>query len=289
VYLTGGNGTMEMALRLYQATRAASYEAFVIGVPKTIDNDLAITDHSPGYISAARFFAYALRDIGADNRALPGITVVEILGRNAGWLAAATLLARHQPDDAPHLIYLPERPLPFTQLAADVDRVYTKLGRAVVAVCEGQLDDRGEPFGADTRISGRAPLALNLAHVLSKRLSQALGVSVRSEKPGLLGRCCSALASHVDREEALACGRSAVRTAHAGSTGRMITLERKPGTGYECITGLAELADVAGQERLFPALWMATDPQGDMPAFRAWLQPLTGPVPPLPFLAGPCI
>jgi ATP-dependent phosphofructokinase / diphosphate-dependent phosphofructokinase len=284
VFLNGGNGTMELSLRLSETVRRSSYEAFVVGVPKTIDNDLAITDHSPGYASAARFFGYALRDIGADNRALPGITVVEILGRNAGWLAAATIQARHHPDDAPHLIYMPERPLPFDQLAADVEKCHARFGRAVIAICEGQLDDHGEPFGADTRASSRAPLALNLAHVLSQRLSKTLGLSARSEKPGLLGRSCSALVSDIDRSEALACGRAAVRAGLAGVTGKMITLERKPGAAYKCGTGLAELADVAAQERLFPRAWLPAQPTDDMPAFRAWLEPLTGPIPPIPLL-----
>jgi 6-phosphofructokinase len=286
IFLNGGNGTMELSLRLSQAIIKSSYEAFVVGVPKTIDNDLAITDHSPGYASAARFFAYALRDIGADNRALPGITVVEILGRNAGWLAAATIQARGHADDAPHLIYMPERPLAFDKLADDVERCYLRLGRAVVAVCEGQLDLKGEPFGADQRASSRAPLALNLAHVLSQRLSKALKVSARSEKPGLLGRSCSALVSEVDRAEAFACGRAAVRAGLAGIAGKMITLEREPGPAYECTTGLADLADVAAQERLFPRAWLPEEPTDDMPAFRAWIEPLTGGIPSLATLSG---
>jgi ATP-dependent phosphofructokinase / diphosphate-dependent phosphofructokinase len=286
IFLNGGNGTMELSLRLSQAIVDSSYEAFVVGVPKTIDNDLAITDHSPGYASAARFFAYAVRDIGADNRALPGITVVEILGRNAGWLAAATIQARCHPDDAPHLIYMPERPLPFDRLAEDVERCYLRLGRAVIAVCEGQLDEKGEPFGADSRASSRAPLALNLAHVLSQRLSKVLKVSARSEKPGLLGRSCSALVSEVDRTEAFGCGRAAVRAGLSGTLGKMITLERTPGPKYECTTGLADLADVAAQERLFPRAWLPVEPTHDMPAFRAWLEPLTGRISSLPLLGG---
>ncbi|HLK20778.1 MAG TPA: diphosphate--fructose-6-phosphate 1-phosphotransferase [Bryobacteraceae bacterium] len=284
VFLNGGNGTMELALRLSEAIRASSFEACVIGVPKTIDNDLAGTDHSPGYASAARFFGYAVRDIGADNRALPGITVVEILGRNAGWLAAATIQARCHPDDAPHLIYMPERRLPFEQLAADVEECHGRFGRAVIAVCEGQLDENGEPFGADTRASSRAPLALNLAHVLAQRLSKTLKISARSEKPGLLGRSSSALAATVDRAEARECGCAAVRAALDGVTGKMIALERQPGPDYVCTTGLVPLAKVAGHERLFPPEWLPAQPSSDMPAFRAWLAPLTGEIPPLPLL-----
>lgn len=284
IFLNGGNGTMELALRLSEAIRAASLEACVIGVPKTIDNDLAGTDHSPGYASAARFFGYAVRDIGADNRALPGITVIEILGRNAGWLAAATIQARAHPDDAPHLIYMPERRLPFEQLAQDVEECYRRFGRTVIAVCEGQLDENGEPFGADTRASSRAPLALNLAHVLAQRLSKTLKISARSEKPGLLGRSSSALVSSKDRTEAAECGRAAVRASLKGITGKMITLDRQPGADYVCSTGLVDLAQVAGHERLFPPAWLPAHPTSDMPEFRAWLAPLTGEIPALPLL-----
>src|SRR5262249_39685404 len=157
----------------------------VIGIPKTIDNDLAVTDHSPGYASTARFFASAVRDIGADNRALPTpVNIVEVLGRNAGWLAAATCFARHEPHDPPHLIYLPERPLPFAKLMADIEAVYRRIGRVVVAVCEGQLDETGNPFGADVRPGARHKLAMNLGHVLAMRVMRESGITARSEKPG---------------------------------------------------------------------------------------------------------
>jgi len=278
VFLSGGNGTMEMALKLSGVCRDAAYEASVIGVPKTIDNDLYGTDHTPGFASAARFFIHGLRFVGADNRALPGVTIVEVLGRNAGWLAASTLLARQEPDDAPHLVYLPERRLPFSKLATDVESVYRKLGRVVVAVCEGQLDENGEPFGADTRTTSKVPLALNLAHVLSMKLTRSLGVNARSEKPGLLGRSFAALASPVDLEEARRCGAAAVQFALRGETGKMVTLERLAGDNYESIVGLAPIEEVAGRERLFPEEWMPHDASGDSPEFRAWLRPLIGPI-----------
>jgi ATP-dependent phosphofructokinase / diphosphate-dependent phosphofructokinase len=285
VFLTGGNGTMEMALKLSHVCRSAGYEASVIGIPKTIDNDLFGTDHTPGFASAARFFVHALRYIGADNRSLPGITVVEVLGRNAGWLAASTLLARQEPDDAPHLMYLPERRLPFAQLASDVERVYRKLGRVVVAVCEGQLDEQGEPFGADTRIASAAPLALNLAHVLSMRLSKSLGISARSEKPGLLGRSFGVLASAVDLAEARRCGAAAVGFALRGETGKMVTLQRIESIEYGTTIGLIPIEEVAGRERLFPAAWAPDDPSAGAPEFQRWLEPLLGQIQPLGKLA----
>lgn len=284
LFLNGGNGTMEAADRIATAAAVIHPDLRVIGIPKTIDNDLACTDHSPGYASAARFFAYSIRDIGADNRALPGITVVEILGRNAGWIAAATVLARSREDDAPHLVYLPERRLPLARLLGDVTQAHREFGRVVIAVCEGQLDENGEPFGADARVSSRAPLALNLAHVLSKKISSSLGLSARSEKPGLLGRSCSALVSEVDREEAWLCGRAAVRAVLAGETGKMVTLERAENGSYRCETGLVPLRDVAGRERLFPDDWLPATARDDLPKFRAWAAPLVGEVEALPHL-----
>jgi 6-phosphofructokinase 1 len=276
VFANGGNGTMEMADQLGRAAENAGSDVRVIGIPKTIDNDLEGTDHTPGYPSAGRFFASAIRDIGADNRALPGVTFVEVLGRNAGWLAAAASLARERDDDAPHLIYFPERRLRFDDLASDVESTYRRIGRVVIAVCEGQLNERDEPFGADVRTSSRAPLALNLAHVLAQRISAELKISARSEKPGLLGRSCVELASPVDREEARMCGRAAVEAALAGETRKMITLVREPRPDYVCRTGLVAIQEVSGRERLFPTEWLPSAADGDLPQFHEWAMPLVG-------------
>jgi len=276
VLANGGNGTMQMADELGKAAEDAGVDLGVIGIPKTIDNDLVGTDHTPGYGSAARFFATALRDIGADNRALPGVTFVEILGRNAGWLAAACALARAQEDDAPHLIYFPERRIAFDRMLSDVEAVYRRRGRAVIAVCEGQLNEKGEPFGADVRTSSRAPLALNLAHVLAQRTAAALKIPARSEKPGLLGRSCSALVSPVDRSEARLCGREAIRACLSGQTRKMITLIRDDGPAYASHCGTIAIEEVAGRERLLPESWIPERPDGDLPQFRAWAAPLAG-------------
>lgn len=175
LFYAGGNGSMETALRVEQFARGQHSELQVIGIPKTIDNDLMETGHTPGYGSAASFFAHAARDVGEDNRSLPSpIWVLEVLGRNTGWIAAATALARHRDDDAPHLIYFPERPVSADRLLAGVEQVYQRFGRAVIAVCEGQLDDRGQPFGADLDHAGSARhrLASNLGHSLARLISE---------------------------------------------------------------------------------------------------------------------
>jgi len=285
LFVTGGNGTMEMALRLNEAAQALGHECRVIGVPKTIDNDLTGTDHSPGFASCARFFATAFRSIGADNRALPGVTVVEVLGRNVGWLTASAMLARERDDDAPHLVYLPERRLRLSNLYADVDRVYRKQGRAVVAVCEGQLDESGEPFGADARVTSRKPLALNLAHVLSRHIERELKITTRSEKPGLLGRSCAPLASAVDRQESRECGRAAVGLAAAGVSGVMVTLQRTGDAAYRSETGSVPLADVVGRERPLPEEWLPNDPTVASAGFLEWVKPLVGDLQPSGWLS----
>lgn len=286
-FYTGGNDSMDTALQVSRLARDSGYELRVIGIPKTIDNDLAETDHSPGYGSAARFIAHALRDIGGDNWALPTpVTVVEVMGRNAGWLVAATALARQEPDDAPHLIYLPERPISEDQFVADVESVYRRLGRVVVAVCEGQTNEKGEPFGADLiQADGfQHKLAGNLAHVLAQLVTRRLSLRARSEKPGLLGRSSAAYISETDRQEARACGEAAVRAAVAGQTDQMVTLVRECDRPYRCTTGLAPLEAVANVERRFPLDWIAPSGHDVLDPFLNYAAPLAGPVEPRPTL-----
>jgi len=272
LFFTGGNGSMGAAARI-----AESGGVRVIGIPKTIDNDLTHTDHTPGYATAARFFACAARDIGADNRALPGqVEFIEVLGRNTGWLVAATALARHDPGDAPHLIYLPETRLPLAQLLDDVDRVYRRLGHCVVTVCEGQLDESGQPFGADARPSSGRLLAMNLAHRLAMLVSEKLNLRARSEKPGLLARSGAAYFSQLDWDEARLVGEAAVRAAFDGASGVMITLEREPGSVYAVRCGTVPLATVASAERPFPAEWRNTAGNDVTSDFVDYAEPLLG-------------
>jgi 6-phosphofructokinase len=277
LFITGGNGSLGMADRI---AGVAGKSLQVIGVPKTIDNDLMEMDHTPGYATAARFFACAVRDIGADNRALPGqVEFVEVLGRNAGWIVAATSLARHEPDDAPHLIYLPELRLPLEKLFDDIDRVYRRMGRCVVAICEGQLDEKGEPFGADERPGSRGKLAMNLAHRLARLTTERLKLKARSEKPGLLGRSWWSEEPRLDRIEARSCGTAAVRAACEGRTRMTVTLVRESGPDYRVSTGLAPLEKVASRERLFPAEWRNSEGTDVTEVFREYASPLVGFVP----------
>ncbi len=280
LFYTGGNGSMGTARQIDRLAQSAGYELHVIGIPKTIDNDLLETDHTPGYGSTARFFACALRDIGMDNRALPGqVEFVEVLGRNAGWIVAATALARHAEDDPPHLIYFPEQKLSLDKLCADIESVFRRLNRCVVAVCEGQLDEHGEPFGADTRSGSRGSLAMNLAHRLAILVSQKLKIRTRSEKPGLLGRSSSLTISSTDRREARLCGAAAVQAALAGETGKMIGLTRNSDSPYSVSTKLVDLEKVAFAERLLPPEWQSAPANNVAPGFLTYVRPLVGDIP----------
>jgi 6-phosphofructokinase 1 len=275
-FYTGGNGSMGTAQELDALAQCRGYELQVVGIPKTIDNDLRHTDHTPGFASAARFAACAVRDIGADNLALPNqVEIVEILGRNAGWLAASTALARRSPGDAPHLIYFPETRLPLPSFLADVRRVYSQHNRCVVAVCEGQLDQDGQPFGADVRKGSRGALAQNLAHRLALLVTKELGLRARSEKPGLLGRSSQEHALRSDREEAYACGRAAVVAAAKQHGGTMVTLQctRQP---YQFSTGLVGLSEVALLERTLPQEYRSPAGNDVTTEFLSYIAPLVG-------------
>ena len=286
-FYTGGNGSMGTALELERFARESGYELGVTGIPKTIDNDLPVTDHTPGYASTARFFAFAARDVGEDNRSLPSpICVLETLGRNAGWSVAATSLGRRDEDDAPHLIYFPERPLSLVRMAADAERVYRRLGRVVIAVCEGQLDESGQPFGAavDRPHVAQHRLASNLGHTLAQLLAAKTGLRARAEKPGLLGRSCGPFASPLDRAEAYECGRAAAQAAVEGRSGCMVALRRESNQPYRSSTFLTPLETVARGERTLPPDWIAPEGNDVLPAFQDYARPLIGDVPGYPRL-----
>jgi ATP-dependent phosphofructokinase / diphosphate-dependent phosphofructokinase len=285
-FYTGGNGSMGTAMQLQKIAEREGTPLQIVGIPKTIDNDLLFTDHTPGYASTARFFAHAARDIGADNKSLPNqVEIIEVLGRNAGWLAAATALAKRSSDDAPHLIYFPENRLPLEKLLQDISDVYKRLRRCVVAVCEGQLDESGEPFGADVRSGSRGSLAQNLAHRLALLVSSRLGLRARSEKPGLLGRASSAYISKTDWEEARLCGAHAIKLAVTGRSGVMVSMTRAAGPGYSVAFGEVPLQEVAFTERLFPSEWMNGSGTGVLDAYRDYAAPLVGTVESYPDLA----
>jgi 6-phosphofructokinase 1 len=273
---------MGTLMDLDRAAQQAGYGLRVIGIPKTVDNDLYGTDHTPGYGSAARFYAHAIRDMGMDHRALPSpILICEVIGRNVGWLAAATAFARTFEDDAPHLIYFPEQPLPRQKLFSDIEAAYRRWGRVFVVMCEGQLDEHGEAFGADVDRPDNPQyrLASNLAHAVSRLVMQELNLRTRSERPSLLARSCSVLVSETDREEAELVGRAAVLAATAGQSGVMVALRRQEGPGYRCDTVLVPLIEAARRERKLPETFRQESSADVTRAYLDYARPLVGLVP----------
>jgi len=280
----GGNDSADTSANVARVARDAGYDLVVMGIPKTIDNDLAYTDHCPGYGSVARFIAQAVRDAGLDTEAIgvvDTVKVIEIMGRNAGWITAASALGKLEPDSAPHLIYVPERPLNIDRMLADVQAVYERKGHCVVAVCEGIRGPDGELLSATggalyTDAFGHKQLG-GAADVLCRIIADRLKLKARFDKPGTIQRMSAVLASPVDIEEAYMVGATAVRLGVQGTTGMMVTLVRESNDPYRCTTGLAKLEDVANAEKKMPDEYINAEGNGVTEAFLAYARPLIGP------------
>jgi 6-phosphofructokinase 1 len=271
----GGNDSMDTAHKVHLAAQELGYELRSIGVPKTVDNDLAGTDHCPGYGSAARFVALAVRDSGWDTEAMgpsSPVKIVEVMGRNAGWLTAAAALGRREAGDPPHLIYVPERPVEDEALVRDVARVVDEREHCVIALSEGAVVDTGEDevdaFGH--QMKGGA------ADYVAALLKDRLGLKVRMDKPNYLQRSFSSTISEVDADEAYRVGRAAVRLALAGESGVMTTLVRLPGEGYRCETGSASLDGIANAEKFLPEEYLNAAGNDVTEAFVEYARPLIG-------------
>jgi 6-phosphofructokinase len=279
----GGNDSADTSAQIAHAASARDLALKVVGVPKTIDNDLPATDHCPGYGSAARFLAQTTRETALDTLAMrhtDPIRLIEVMGRHAGWLPGASWLAKQTPDDAPHLVYVPERPLEVERIVADVRETYAQNGWGVVVLCENQptpdgriIGALGEPRWVDA--FGHAYYD-SPAQWLSQRLQVELGVRVRFDKPGTIQRMATAYVSGTDRHEAELVGRAAVRLAKEGTSGVMVTLERDPGPTYSVTTGTTPLEVVANQQKLLPDDFVTPAGNGMTHAFVAYATPLIG-------------
>ncbi len=282
-FIAGGNDSMDTANRVFRMARERGYELSVMGLPKTVDNDLPITDHCPGYGSVARWLALSVRDAGLDTEAIytsDTIKVVETMGRNAGWITAATALARQRPNDAPHIILLPEIPFSRDKFLSDVERVYCKLGYALITCCEGLRDENGDYLTAsqrslDTDRFGHRQLG-GVGETLCGIIAEGLKIKARADKPGTIQRVSALLASPVDVEEAYATGAQAVKHAVEGKSGWMVTLEREPGAEYACKTGIVSLEEVANREKKVPREFINAEGTGVTGAFLEYVTPLIG-------------
>lgn len=257
-FYIGGNDSADTAKIVSELARDAKYDLEVFHIPKTIDNDLRVHDHTPGYPSAAKFVACAMMGDNFDNRSLPGIKVNVIMGRNAGYLTAAAVLARQHDEDGPHLIYVPEAPFNEEKLLADVDRVFAKKKRCLLAVSEGVMHTDGrlwfEHFAGDPDYDPHGNLQLSsgalgdmLGDMLRKRLTPAGGKPprVRSDTFGYIQRSFPGLVSDVDAKEARLVGQMAVRySAEPGANGS-VAMRRKAGNTYQIEVFLTPLETVA--------------------------------------------
>ncbi len=269
-FYIGGNDSADTCRIVSEVAAAAGTDIQAFHVPKTIDNDLVLNDHTPGYGSAARFVACALMGDSLDNRALPGIKIDVIMGRHAGFLTAASALARTEHGTGPHLIYLPESVFEIDRFIADVDRVYSEVGRCMIAVSEGIHDESGTPIAqklaeqfsgeverdahGNVQLSGSGALGDFLARLIRDRLGKKL--RVRADTFGYLQRSFAGCVSAVDAEEARASGRAAVLAAADGVAGASMTIRRVSDSPYQVEYVPVPLQEVAGKTRLVPTSWI---------------------------------
>lgn len=281
VLLNGGNGTMDTCGRIYET--CSPYGIRVVGIPKTIDNDIAITDHTPGYASAARYIAATTAEVGVDVKAMPiHVCILEAMGRNAGWITAASALARKKEGDAPHLIYLPERPFHEEEFLEDVKRLHEEKAGVVVVVSEGLKKEDGTPIVAPIFKTERATYYGDVSAYLAELVIKRLGIKARSEKPGICGRASIAWQSPVDRDEAVLAGREALKAAMAGKNGVMVGFIRdeareRAGGAYETRVETIPIKEVMMYERTLPDSYINERGNDVTEEFVRWCRPLIGP------------
>ncbi|HQW60012.1 MAG TPA: 6-phosphofructokinase, partial [Thermomonas sp.] len=276
----GGNDSADTALKVSQLAAEFGYPLTCIGVPKTIDNDLAMTDCCPGFGSAAKYTAVSVRECALDVAAMADtstkVFVYEAMGRHAGWLAAAAGLAGAGKDDAPHLILFPERPFDEAGFLARVDAVVKRVGHCVVVASEGIRSADGRfvaDAGGGKDSFGHTQLG-GVASYLAGRVKDALGHKVHWALPDYLQRSARHIASQVDLEHALAVGRAAVQCALAGQNAVMPVIVRDADAPYRWHVDIAPLERVANHEKTMPKGFIRKDGYGITAAARRYLQPL---------------
>jgi 6-phosphofructokinase 1 len=294
-FYIGGNDSANTAHILNIMADKANFDIRAFHIPKTVDNDLLVTDHCPGFGTAAKFEACALMGDDLDNRALPGVKIDVIMGRHAGFLTAASVLGKQREDDGPHLVYVPERPVSMDKFTADVDGVIKKLGRCVVAVSEGICDADGVTWAkklaekAETDAHGNIQLSGTgaLADFLAGEVKERLKVKrVRADTFGYLQRSYPGMQSPVDVSEARECGREAVRLAMTEDNGSVAIKRIANGKDYAVELFRTELSNVAEKTKSMPDEFINADGNGITQAFVEYAMPLVGELPKTEYLGG---
>ena len=260
VFYIGGNDSMDTITKLSIYGEKIGSDIRFAGVPKTIDNDLVEIDHTPGFGSAAKFIAQSMLEIAHDTAIyeVPCVTIVEIMGRNAGWLTAASSLARNEYSKIPQLIYLPEVAFDIDKFISDVEAVLKKTNNVVVAVSEGIKDSSGAYLSAGTAVEdkfGHAQLS-GAGKCLEMAVKQRIGIKCRSVELNILQRAAAHAASKTDLDEAMTLGEKAVEYALEGNTGFMPILKRVPGAEYSLVYEMGKLSCIANKEKNVPREWI---------------------------------
>ncbi len=276
VLFNGGNGTMDTCGKLHKTCQKRNLDVKVMGIPKTTDNDIAVTDHSPGFGSAARYMAACTQELAADVRSLPiHVVVMEASGRNAGWITASSALAGEK-GYAPDLIYLPERAFDEDKFIEDVKKLLEKKSGILVVASEGLTDKEGKPIVKPVFKTERATYFGDVSSHLANLVIQKLGYKARGEKPGLLGRASIFMQSKVDIEEAELAGELACRAALDGESGKMVAFSRVSENPYEMKPFLVDIDEVMMYERTMPDEFINEEGNGITQAFLDWCRPLIG-------------
>lgn len=279
-FYIGGNDSQDTANKISKCAADRGYEMRVIGIPKTVDNDLPITDHCPGYGSVIKHIATMVREMAEDHESMGQhdlVSIVEVMGRNAGWIAAGAALAKHRnnPEAAPHLIYLPEIPFSTEKFLEDVQMVLQKNKHCMIVVSEGLVDKEGNYIAASANTDSFGHFQLGgVSEHLSDLISENINVNVRTCKLGISQRAAATHASQTDSDEAFLCGQQAVKVAVAGQTNKMVTLIRQDSEYYSCGTGLASLEEVANGVKTFPKNWINEEGNGVTHPFIKYALPL---------------
>jgi 6-phosphofructokinase 1 len=279
-FYAGGNDSQDTAHKIHLEAVKRSYEMRVIGIPKTIDNDLPHTDHCPGFGSVAKYAAATVMEIAADVGSMAteegSCCIIEVMGRHAGWIAGATALAKRAPHEAPHIILTPEIQFDEAKFLARVKECIEAYRCCVVVAGEGLKDATGKQVAADhTRLDAFGhPVLSGVGEFLEELLGAKLKVKARSVKLGYAQRAAAHFASQTDATEAAACGEAAVRAAVDGKSGHMVKLVRLNDAPYKCTTDTQPLGDIANVEHTVPRDWFTED--GFMPneKFVAYARPL---------------
>lgn len=259
-FYIGGNDSMDTVLKLSEYAKRIGSDVKILGIPKTIDNDLCETDHTPGFGSAAKYVASSILEIAHDTfiYAVKSVTIIEVMGRDAGWLTAASALARNEYNVAPHLIYLPEAPFDKDDFLLDVKKMLFTCNNVIVAVSEGIRDREGNYISASEQsvdTFGHSQLS-GAGKTLEFLVKEKLGVKVRSVELNVLQRCASHLASKTDLEEAFALGKKAVALAEQNITASMVTMNRISNNPYTIEYGYAEIKNIANEAKSVPREWI---------------------------------